>query len=182
MFDASLENLKIFDGLSPEKMDLFRPLFMRCDHALDDVIFEQGDLADSLYIIASGEISVLYKPDDGPELVVARVHPESVIGWSAALGSPLYTSSAVCLSASTLFRLRGEDLRWLCERHPQAGMELVERLALALADRLHRNYDQVVSLLKQSLNIALKKPATIKVPARKKRSKNRTAEVNPDGK
>lgn len=167
MHEITLETLHLFTGMLPEQLDVIRPLLLRCDQELDDVIFEQGELADSLYIVACGEVSILYKPDDGPELMVARVRPEAVIGWSSALGSPFYTSSAVCLTRCCLYRLRGEDLRWLCDRHPALGLDLIERLATALAERLHSNYGQVVSLLKQSLHVNVKKPATIKSTATK---------------
>lgn len=170
MQEITLDNMNLFAGMPPDQLDILRPLLMRCDQELDDVIFEQGELADSLYIVACGEVSILYKPDDGPELVVARVRPEAVIGWSAALGSPLYTSSAVCLTRCCLYRLRGEDLRWLCDRYPPLGQDLIERLATALADRLHSNYGQVVTLLKQSLHVNLRKSATIKVTAAKSKT------------
>jgi CRP-like cAMP-binding protein len=162
MAELEFESLQLFTGLQPEQMNILRPLFTGIDLEADDVVFEQGELADGLYVLVSGELNILYKPDDGPELVIARVRPETVIGWSAALGTPLYTSSAVCLTNCCLLRLRGEDLRWLCEKYPALGVALVERLAAALANRLNRNYRQVVSLLQQGLRINIRKTVTIK--------------------
>src|SRR5512143_2848988 len=104
MFGNNFEQLHLFQDLSPVQLALLRSMFYPCDYSIGDVIFEQGDLAEYLYLVVEGEVLVRFKPDDGPALTVARVRPQGVVGWSAALGSPEYTSSAVCSENSQMLR------------------------------------------------------------------------------
>jgi len=141
------EHLFLFEGLSAAQRDLLRPLFIACDCYGGTVLFEQGDPAEFLFAVVSGEVVVNFKPDDAPTLTVARVQPGSVVGWSAVLGSRFYTSSAECTQYSQLLRVRGSDLRRLCMQHPETGVQILERLAAVIAERLHSTHAMVFSLL-----------------------------------
>jgi CRP/FNR family cyclic AMP-dependent transcriptional regulator len=150
-------NLFLFRDLTPKHLGLLHPLFIPCEFIADSVLFEQGDPADNLFAIVSGEVVVNFKPDDGPIIVVARVQPGSIVGWSAALGSRRYTSSAVCTTYTQLLRVRGDDLRRLCLQHPDTGTVFLDRLATVIAERLHSTHDLVLSLLQLGLTTTCEK-------------------------
>lgn len=151
MLDGCMDRLFIFQGLTLEQRTLVQPLFVPVKGAAGDVIFEQGDQAEFLYILFDGEVSIRYKPDDGPQLSIARVRSEGVVGWSAALGSPCYTSSAVCMTDCKMLRVRGENLRSIYEHHPETGEVILERLAAMIAERLRNTHEHVIALLEQGL-------------------------------
>jgi CRP-like cAMP-binding protein len=152
MDTETFPDLILFRGLTSEQLELLHPLFIPCDFSADTLLFEQGDLADHLFAVISGEVVVNFKPDDGPIITVARVQPGSIVGWSAALGSRRYTSSAVCTTPTRLLRVRGDDLRRLCLQHPETGILILDRLATVIAERLHSTHDLVMSLLQLGLN------------------------------
>ena len=102
MTDHSLSQLALFQDFSPEQLALLGELFQPCDEPADKLLFEQGAPAEYLYLVIDGEVHIHYKPEDGSALTVARVGVEGVVGWSAALGSPLYTSSAICVTDCSL--------------------------------------------------------------------------------
>ena len=52
---------------------------------------------------------------------------------------------------SQMLRVRGEDLRILCEQYPDTGILILERLATVIAERLRNTHDQVMDLLKQGM-------------------------------
>jgi CRP/FNR family cyclic AMP-dependent transcriptional regulator len=153
----SFPNLFLFRNLSDTHLELINPLFIPCEFTADSVLFEQGDPADYLFAVVSGEVVVSFKPDDGPDIMVARVQPGSIVGWSAALGSRRYTSSAICTSYTQLLRVRGDDLRRLCLQHPDTGTIILDRLATVIAERLHSTHDLVLSLLQLGLTTTLEK-------------------------
>jgi len=157
MDDNDFPNLFLFQNLSPRHLELLNPLFLPCEFTADSVLFEQGDPADHLFAIVTGEVVVNFKPDDGPNIIVARVQPGSIVGWSAALGSRRYTSSAICTTHTVLLRVRGDDLRRLCLQHPDTGTIILDRLATVIAERLHSTHDLVLSLLQLGLNTTLEK-------------------------
>jgi CRP-like cAMP-binding protein len=148
-------NLFLFQDLLPKHLILLQPLFIPCEFTTDSVLFEQGAPAENLFAVVSGEVVVNFKPDDGPTIVVARVQPGSIVGWSAALGSRRYTSSAVCDTYTQLLRVRGDDLRRLCLKHPDTGSIFLDRLATVIAERLHSTHDLVLSLLQLGLTTTL---------------------------
>lgn len=150
--------LEIFNNLDLRQMALIKPLFVPLEYQEGETIFMQGEGAEYLYLVVEGEVSIQYKPEDGPALVVARIHQDGVVGWSAALGSPVYTSSAVCSAPTRLLRVRGDDLRTLCENHPDTGALLLERLAAMIAVRLRNTHEHVIALLQVGLKIS--QPAT----------------------
>lgn len=145
-------DLPLFQGLSDEQRAQLKPLFIPCDFYAGSAIFAQGDPAEYLYAVVQGEVVVNFKPDDGPPITVARVQPGGMVGWSATLGSRRYTSGAVCETYTQLLRISGSDLRRLCERHPDTGVMLLDRLAAVIAERLNSTHALVVSLLKMGLH------------------------------
>jgi CRP/FNR family cyclic AMP-dependent transcriptional regulator len=146
-----LSNLPLFEGLSPDQVALLKPLFVTCDFFADTIIFKQGEPAENLYIVLTGEVVVSYKPEDGPALIVTRVQPGGVVGWSAALRSRNYTSAAYTAMYSRLLRVRGVDLRLVCEQDPILGQLLLDRLASLITERLHSTHSQVLALLQLGL-------------------------------
>jgi len=145
------DKLPLFKDLDTSQREVLRPLFLPVNLGTGEYIFEQGDPAEYLYLVISGEVTIRFKPDDGPELTVTRVGPGGVVGWSAALGSEAYTSGAVCSAYSQLARLRGNDLRELCRENPEAGILVLDRLAWVIAERLRSSHDQILTLLKRGM-------------------------------
>lgn len=151
MLSDAIDQLPLFEGISLAQRSLLRPIFVPCDFYPNTPIFEQGDPAEFLYIVVSGEVVVNYKPDDGPPITVARVQPCGVVGWSAALGSRAYTSRAECSVYTQMLRVRGSDLRKLCMEHPDVGTIILDRLATVIAQRLSNTHEQVLTLLEMGL-------------------------------
>jgi CRP/FNR family transcriptional regulator len=143
--------LPFFAGLTPTQVEVLRGVFIPCDMYTDTVIFEQGSLAEFLYIVVKGEVLVSFKPDDGPHLPVARVGVGGVVGWSAALGSRKYTSAAITTEYTQLLRVRGSELRHIFRQHPTIGNLMKERLAEVIAQRTRVTHAQVKSLLDMGL-------------------------------
>jgi CRP-like cAMP-binding protein len=145
------DQLPLFQDLSHDQRELLRPLFLPVDYYTGTVLFEQGDPAEYLFLVVVGEVTIYYKPDDGPAIQVAHVRPGGIVGWSAALGSRSYTSGAICEEYTQMLRLRGEDLRNLYNECPETGILVLERLATVIAERLRNTHEQVMALLLQCL-------------------------------
>ncbi len=140
-------HLAFFTGLSTVEIQLLAPLFTPQTWVAGTVVFEQGDCAEYLYLVVSGELTIRYKPDDGPIMTLTRIQPGGIFGWSAAMGNPTYTSAAVCTLDSEVLRIRGVDLRMLCEKHPQSGEVILNRLSAIIAERQRSQQGRVNSML-----------------------------------
>ena len=153
MLTEVINQLSIFTGLTSDQITLLEPILSLSDCQVDEVIFKQGAVADFLYIIVNGEVAIIFKPDDGGPITVARLQNGGVFGWSAAFGSDTYTSGAVCMADTQLLKVGGDDLKKLRQNHPETGILILERLAAVVAERLKcsSTHNQVVALLEHGL-------------------------------
>ena len=140
-------HLAFFNGLSVAEIQLLAPFFAPQTWVAGTVVFEQGDYAEHLYLVASGELTIRYKPDDGPMMILTHIQPGGIFGWSAAMGNPIYTSGAVCALDSEVLRIRGADLRKLCGKHPALGKVILDRLSAIIAERQRGQQGRVNSML-----------------------------------
>jgi len=152
MFRQDLAQLSIFQGMASAELNAIDPMLELVRFRQGELIFEQGHEADFLFILLSGEVEVKYKPYDGPPLTVARIFPGGVFGWSAALGRDAYTSSSLAAADGQAYKLSGCELRALCEREPDLGADLLNRLASAIAERLNSTHTEIVNILTHGLD------------------------------
>ena len=147
-----LNRFALIEGFTEDQINLLHPLIDDVTFEADQVIFEQGDQANFLYFVLEGKVSIRFNPEDGPVLSVAEVDEGDVFGWSAAMGSDSYTSSAICTESGVFIRMKGEELKNLCQEHPETGILILNRLAGVIAQRLRGTHEKVVELLHQGLN------------------------------
>jgi CRP/FNR family cyclic AMP-dependent transcriptional regulator len=140
-------HLAFFTGMGESDIQVLAPFFTPQTWVAGTMIFEQNAYAEYLYLVVSGEVTIHYKPHDGPVMTVTRVQPGGIFGWSAAMNNPAYTSGAVCSLDSEVLRIRGKDLRAICEKHPNLGRVILDRLAAVIEERKHRQQGQVTSIL-----------------------------------
>ena len=95
---------------------------------------------------------MLFKPYDGPAITVTVLKPNSIFGWSAAIGNQAYTSGAICKEDCDTIRMRSEDLHDLCEREPEAGRTIMNLLAKSVSVRWKDAEYQIQLLLKTNMD------------------------------
>ncbi|GAP15615.1 protein containg cyclic nucleotide-binding domain [Longilinea arvoryzae] len=152
MFRQQFAGLSFFQGFTPEQIAEICPIMEAIPCEKDAVIFQQNQRTDYLYILEEGEVVIQYKPYDGPPMVIARIHPGGVFGWSAALGRDVYTSGAQALAPGRAIRMQIDSLQQFCSQHPETGKILLERLASVIAERLKSTYNEVLNILTNGLD------------------------------
>jgi CRP/FNR family cyclic AMP-dependent transcriptional regulator len=146
-----LSHFPVFNDFSEDQMALIRPLFVPSECHPGTVLFEQGEPAVYFCLMISGEVAINYKPEDGPDIVITKIKPGGMVGWSAVIGRRCYTSAAICTEFTKLLRVRGSDLQTLCIQHPETGNQFVDRLAVVVAQRLESDHPQMLQLLENGL-------------------------------
>lgn len=141
------DRVPTFSDMNQEYVKLLQPLFERYSCPSGSTIIQQGQPADYLYLIIDGKVQVTYKPYDGTPITVAHVEKDGVFGWSAVVGSQTYTSSVTAIEDLDTFRIQGDQLRQLCVDHPEAGKEILERIANVVSSRWTNSHEQVKAIL-----------------------------------
>jgi NADH dehydrogenase len=99
-----------------------------------DVVFRQGDLGDSLYIILDGEAEVLIE-EDGQERVVARMGPGEHFGEMALLSQEARTATVRCTKPMNALALQKADFNALASNIP----EMRKSFARIMEERIARS-------------------------------------------
>jgi CRP-like cAMP-binding protein len=146
-----LELLPLFSGVDAQHLALLRPLFERVPFRAGTTVVDQGDPADFLYLVERGLLEIVFKPYDGEPITITHVGVGGLFGWSAVVGSPNYTSSGIAVEDLQTIRVRGSDLRRLCDENPEAGRVILDRLAGVVSTRWKDAHEQVRSMLKNGM-------------------------------
>ncbi len=149
---VNISLLPLFNGLTARQIQLLEPLFKTYNCTGGTIIFDQGEKAEFLYLILHGNVTIQYKPYDGPSLQIAQLQDGEVFGWSAAIGSDEYASQAESVKDLEALRIRGRDLERLCVDNPEVGTILLDRLAQVVSSRWTHAQEQVKSMLHKGVN------------------------------
>lgn len=101
-------------------------------------IFEVGELANALFVIQSGEVSVLEPAPDGEQRLVAQLGPGDSLGEADALLGRPYAARAVAITDARLLRLDSGTFRAMCLERPEIAVRVMQRLAERIAGLEHR--------------------------------------------
>ena len=107
------------------------------------VIFNEGDQGDKLYVIASGKIKLSRSSHDGRENLLAVLGPGEIIGEISFFDPGPRTASAITVSDTELLALGHEHLRGFLRDNTGASVAMLG----ALAHRLRRTNDNVADLV-----------------------------------
>jgi len=141
------DQVRVFNDMNVEYLNLLMPLFEHFSCPSGVTVIQQGQPAEYLYLIVNGKAQVTYKPYDGAPITVAHVEKDGVFGWSAVVGSHTYTSSVTAIQDLETYRIHGTELRRLCVEHPEAGKEILDRIASGVSSRWNNSHEQVKSIL-----------------------------------
>jgi len=109
--------------------------------ARGQLLIEEGDLSDSLYILVSGELKVFTRDGRGRELIYNVLHPGEMFGELFLDGGPRSASvKAVCTSMCAV--IAPDTFQEFMRSYP----EFAEFLVLKLIERVRHATEQVKSL------------------------------------
>jgi CRP-like cAMP-binding protein len=75
------------------------------DHRKKQILFKQGDAADSVFYIRSGKVKVTVVSNDGKEAVVAILGADEFIGEGCLIGQPKRLATAEAMTDCTTMRV-----------------------------------------------------------------------------
>jgi CRP-like cAMP-binding protein len=102
--------------------------------------------------VIDGKVDMSFKPYDGNPMTISHVGKGGLFGWSSVVGSDKYTSTAIAIEDLRAYRVHGSELRRFCLEHPEAGKDILERLADGVSSRWKDAHSQVKSILFQGMS------------------------------
>src|SRR5207245_11764591 len=121
-----LRGVPMFADLSREFIDYLKGSVELQRFAPGQVIVQQGEAADSFYLVRIGFVKIS-EDYPGGELVLAYLSRGDYFGEIGLLGGGVRTANCTALDHVEVVRIPGEDFRQMVERFPtvRRGLELV---------------------------------------------------------
>ena len=141
--DDVLSSAPLFAALDAEASAALRASMETISIAKGDVLFNEGQLGDQMYIITEGKVKLGHTSPDGRESILAILGPGELLGELSLFDPGPRTATAVALTDVSALGLGHQALRpWLTGRP-----EVAESLLQALAQRLRRTNETLADLV-----------------------------------
>jgi NTE family protein len=124
-----LRSIPFFRNLPAAALDAIAAALLPEHHLRGDIVFHQGDLGKTMYLVASGQVEVLAGDDQAP---LAALGPGAFVGELALLLGEPRSATLRVVTDSWLWALHRSDLDGLLTAHPLIGVELSRELGRRL--------------------------------------------------
>jgi len=102
----------------------------------EDVVFREGTIGDSLYIVKSGSVRVTKMDDGEEEKVLAILNPGDHFGEIALVDHQTRSATIVTNEKSVLIQIKDEDFNMLLEEDKELALKFYKTFVKVLAGRL----------------------------------------------
>ena len=134
--DALLRESPAFSCLDPAQLELVAGCATNAHFAADDVLFREGDQADTFYLVRHGSVALeTFVPARG-SLLIETIEAGEVIGWSWLFSPYRWHFDARALTTIRATAFDGACLRGKCDDDPALGYALMSCFARIMIERL----------------------------------------------
>jgi glutaminase len=136
---VALASMDIFSGFDAREISLIESIIVESRYLPGEFIIREGDLADSLYLLAIGRVSIYLSLKNGTRRQrLSTISPGLVFGELAVLDGGTRSADAIADEASLCYVLRLAEIESLAQRHPQIHSKLIFNIGRELSARLRR--------------------------------------------
>lgn len=126
-----LRSIPLFAKIEPSKLKLLAFTSERLTFAADQILFNQGDIGDSAYVIVSGSADVLIDTPNGP-IRVAAVGKNAFVGEIAILCDVPRTATIKATEQLDTLKISKDLFFRLVTEFPSMAVEIMRELAARL--------------------------------------------------
>lgn len=138
-----ISQVPLFEGLDEEQQRSLRAKMGQTTLRRGEVLFEEGDPGNRLYIITEGKVKLGHTSSDGRENLLAVLGPGEIIGELTLFDPGPRSTTATAVSPVTLLHLDHADLVGILDTNPTMSKHMLR----ALARRLRRTNESLADLV-----------------------------------
>ena len=155
-----LAKIEIFSDLSPSSSEDKRiledlaSLLSEKKFKKGEMIIREGDMGDTLYILASGSVQILRNTLGDEKYAVVNLKAEQNVffGEVALIDSDRRSASVMALEDCKTWVLTGKDYEKICEQEPRFGYLVTFRIAKRIASTLRNTNNDIITLYEALLD------------------------------
>ncbi len=121
------------------------------DYAREQMLFSQGDPADTFFLVDTGSVKLIQSTPEGKEMIVRFIRPGEVIAAVALLPGGRFPVTAVASEASRVAAWSSARMRELVQTHPQLHANIMSAMAMHMQDALSQGRELATSRVPQRL-------------------------------
>ncbi len=129
----SLRRCALFAHVSDDGLRAIAGQMRRRRFRRNEVIFHQGDIGDSLLVVASGGVKIVLPSQEGDEAIIASLHPGDFFGELALLDRAPRNATVTADTELDVILLGQREFSALLDTVPT----LAHKMLTGLARRIH---------------------------------------------
>src|SRR4030042_1879285 len=144
---GNLRDYEIFKDYSDELLTELSKVIIEKEFEENEIIFREGDVGDSVYIVTEGEIAIkrsLDKPGD-EEKTIAMIEKGNFFGEMALFDNQSRSGSAYAAKRSRVLILKKEDFLNLQKKDPNTAMTTLITINRVMSERLRKTSKSFLS-------------------------------------
>ena len=137
----------LFDNLLPNELSMLADLFSVRDYDAQQIIFNEGDVGDAMYVIAQGNVEILRKNPAGKLMAIAVLDSLPFFGEMSLIDKEFRSATVRAKTQATLLQLTNENLHIFAKNYRNGFTWVVVNIARVLSSRLREVNKQLAEKL-----------------------------------
>lgn len=142
-----ISTVPLFQSLSVEQVDLIQAQIIERQFSNGDLIHQEGDEANTLYLVQKGQIRIFRLATSGKEQHLRVLEPGDFVGVPALFTQRQYEYFVEATQETTVCCIQRETFKELLLNNPQIALELLS----VLSDRLEDSEQQTTWITSESV-------------------------------
>ncbi|HUU00646.1 MAG TPA: cyclic nucleotide-binding domain-containing protein [Myxococcota bacterium] len=139
-----LQKSRLFEGLIPEEIEMLAEVTQQRKFDQDEVVFEQGDVGDSLYLLVEGSVEVLHKGSDGNEHLITVLNAPEFFGEMSLIDKEYRSATIRAKTEAILLCLTNENLHSFARVYKNGFTLVVINIARVMSARLRETNQKLI--------------------------------------
>jgi CRP/FNR family transcriptional regulator, cyclic AMP receptor protein len=132
-----LRHVELFRGLTDAQLDRIGQISTLEIHPRGNIIFEQGAVADKLYVIGAGQVEIAVTNAQGERYPAVYLGAGQIVGEMGLVDAGKRSAAAIAVEEQTqVYCIDALDFQQLCEQDTAIGYLMMRNIAQDLSFKL----------------------------------------------
>lgn len=124
-----LKGIEIFEGLAVGELAAVASVTDEIDYPEGEIVIREGDSGETMYLIIEGEVSVLKKPSEGPEIELDRIGSGDYFGEMALFEDVKRSATIRTREPSRVLVLHKKEFEEIVREYPLIALHICKILS-----------------------------------------------------
>ncbi len=138
----NLRKIRLFRDLEDHELKEIEPYLRPASYSKKEVIFNEGDPPDHLYIVTRGKVKITKLSQDGKEIILEIIPPDAFFGGVAVIRGFPYPANAVAMEDTEVLKISRNNLLRVLDRFPA----LMYCMAMELGERMRGSHETLKNI------------------------------------